>query len=224
MWHISNTQQEKGAQPLLICRTIYPSSSFYPVQACKGQEPISCQRAVTERQSLVYQTNLEPVNPTQVLWFPPKHRREHADTTQLFLLKCFCAHIIFIPQSIFSQLLIILQFAGKSLIFKYRFNKSRLLQANFSPTVKADLEAVWAFSQSSGWCAVLRVHKTAQTLQQWISMWIDSRVSTAILIADPLDWVKHVPVVRHVQRWIKEAWFKIEWQCRHSTPPEKMYF
>lgn len=53
MWHISNTQQEKGAQPLLICPTIYPSSSFYPVQACKGQEPISCQRAITERQSLV---------------------------------------------------------------------------------------------------------------------------------------------------------------------------
>lgn len=111
MWHISNTQQEKGAQLLLICLTIYPSSSFYPVQACKGQEPISAVRGPSQRdtQSLIYQANLEPVNLTQVLWFPPKDtdvenmQTPHSCSWPVLSFWNAFVHsfLLYIPQSIF---------------------------------------------------------------------------------------------------------------------------
>lgn len=174
MWHISNTQQEKGAQLLLICLTIYPSSSFYPVQACKGKEPISAVRGPSQRdtQSLIYQANLEPVNLTQVLC------GEHADTTQLFLtcpilLKCFCALL----SSLYSTKHIFLNFlSSSSLLGNHFLNMGLTNQVSYkltlSLTVKGDLEpgCVAIFTggkrRSSGWCTVLHVHKTAQTLQQ----------------------------------------------------------
>lgn len=162
MWHISNTQQEKGAH--LICLTIYPSSSFYPVQACKGQEPISAVRGPSQRdtQSLIYQANLEPVNLTQVLWFPPKDTDVENMQT---LLSC-----LYSTKHIFLNFL-----SSSSLLGNHFLNIGLTNQVSYkltlSLTVKGDLEpgCVVIFTggkrRSSGWCTVLRVHKTAQTLQ-----------------------------------------------------------
>lgn len=130
---------------------------------------LSCQR---DTQSLIYQANLEPVNLTQVLC------GEHADTTQLFLtcpilLKCFCALL----SSLYSTKHIFLNFlSSSSLLGNHFLNMGLTNQVSYkltlSLTVKGDLEpgCVAIFTggkrRSSGWCTVLHVHKTAQTLQQ----------------------------------------------------------
>lgn len=164
MWHISNTQQEKGAQLLLICLTIYPSSSFYPVQACKGQEPISAVRGPSQRdtQSLIYQANLEPVNrysgflPKTQTWRTCRHHTAVPDLSYPSeMLLCTPFFFIF-HKAYFSQLLIILQFAGESLS-KYGFNKSSLLQANL-------------ITNSKGWPGTwLRGHfHRREKTEQWV--------------------------------------------------------
>lgn len=144
-----------------------------------------------------------------------------------------CTPFFFIfHKAYFSQLLIILQFAGESLS-KYGFNKSSLLQANL-------------ITNSKGWPGTWlcgHFHRREKT-EQWVvhSASCTQNCTNTAAVDFYVNWQQgqhcHFQLLTHLtelsmfllsdtyrgDHGVKEEWFKIEWQWHHSTPPEKMYF